>query len=89
MKRLSQEDLDVITRVIRDQGFSEDLGRAESLASRALEEWELREEIFWKQSLELIGSRKVIGTLPFSIKQCNLAGIKAIFLLWLILKVSN
>ena len=25
------------------------LGREESLASRALEEWELREEIFWKQ----------------------------------------
>ena len=49
MKRLSQEDLDVITRVIRDQGFSQDLGRAESLASRALEEWELCEEIFWKK----------------------------------------
>ena len=49
MKRLAQEDLDVITREIRDRGFSEDLARAESLASRALEEWELREEIFWKQ----------------------------------------
>ena len=41
MKRLAQEDLDIITRQIRDRGFSEDLGRVESLASRALEEWEL------------------------------------------------
>ena len=49
MKRLAQEDLYVITREIRDRGFSEDLGRAESLASRALEEWELREEFFWKK----------------------------------------
>ena len=46
MKRLAQEDLDVITREIRDRGFLEDLARAESIASRALEEWELREEIF-------------------------------------------
>ena len=49
MKRLAQEDLDVITREIRDRGFLEDLGKDESLASRALEEWEIREEIFWKQ----------------------------------------
>lgn len=41
MKRPAQEDLDVITRKIRDRGFSEDLGKAESLASRVLEEWEL------------------------------------------------
>ena len=49
MKRLAQEDLDVIMREIRDRGFLEDLGRAESLASRALEEWELQEEFLWKQ----------------------------------------
>ena len=49
MKRLAQEDLDVITREIRDRGFLKDLGRAKSLASRALDEWELCEEIFWKQ----------------------------------------
>ena len=54
MKRLAQENLDVITREIRDRGFSEDLAQAESLASRALEEWELREEIFWKQKAQVV-----------------------------------
>ena len=49
IKRLSQEHLNVITRKIRDQGFLDELGKAESLASRVLEEWELQEEIFWKK----------------------------------------
>ena len=68
MKRLAQEDLDVITRAIRDQGFSEDLGRFESLASRALEDGNFMRKFFGSKRLELIGSKKVIGTLPFSIK---------------------
>ena len=49
MKRLSHEDLGVITRKIRDYDFSKDLGRVESLASSALEEWEPREETFLKK----------------------------------------
>ncbi|XP_059067662.1 uncharacterized protein LOC131858440 [Cryptomeria japonica] len=49
MKRRDQDHLAVVTHQIRDLGFFEDLGREESHAVRELEEWEPREEIFWKQ----------------------------------------
>jgi exonuclease III len=49
MKVAAQTQLDTITRQIRDQGMTSDLSRAEFLAIKDLEEWELREEIFWKQ----------------------------------------
>ena len=57
--------LDIITRQIRDQGMTYDLRKVETSALKELEEWELREEIFWKQKsrLVLIGYRKGIGTL--------------------------
>ncbi|XP_059064720.1 uncharacterized protein LOC131044660 [Cryptomeria japonica] len=48
-KLVAQSKLDSITRQIRDQGLTSDLSIAESLALKGLEEWELREEIFWKQ----------------------------------------
>ncbi|XP_057871389.2 uncharacterized protein LOC131077832 [Cryptomeria japonica] len=48
-KLAAQSKLDSITRQIRDHGLSSDLLNAESLALKGLEEWELREEIFWKQ----------------------------------------
>ena len=43
-----QTKLDTITRQIRDQGMTSDLSRAEILALKDLEEWELEEDIFWK-----------------------------------------
>ncbi|XP_059077196.1 uncharacterized protein LOC131876295 [Cryptomeria japonica] len=48
-KLVAQSKLDSITRQIRDQGLTSDLSIAESLALKGLEEWELWEEIFWKQ----------------------------------------
>ena len=42
-------ELNGITRLIRDEGVSEYLLWEEARALKALEEWELREEIFWKQ----------------------------------------
>ncbi|XP_057862719.1 uncharacterized protein LOC131071037 [Cryptomeria japonica] len=48
-KLVAQSKLDSITCQIRDQGLTSDLSIAESLALKGLEEWELREEIFWKQ----------------------------------------
>ena len=52
MKKRSQDHLDVITRQIRDLSLSEALRIAESQASATLAEWDLREEIYWKQKLE-------------------------------------
>ena len=48
-KVAAQTKLDIITRQIRDQGMTYDLSKAETSALKELEEWELREEIFWKQ----------------------------------------
>lgn len=53
MKKNVQEHINVITHQIQDHGFSEDLGKAESQVVRELEEWELREEIFWKQKAQI------------------------------------
>ncbi|XP_057868067.2 uncharacterized protein LOC131075253 [Cryptomeria japonica] len=39
--------------LIQDLGFSEALGHAESQALKLVEEWELREEIFWKQKARI------------------------------------
>ena len=47
--REAQARLDSVTRQIRDQGMTQDLMSEESSALREVEEWELREEIFWKQ----------------------------------------
>ncbi|XP_057836070.2 uncharacterized protein LOC131046358 [Cryptomeria japonica] len=52
-KREALDCLAVITRQIRDLGFSEALGHAESQALKLVEEWELREEIFWKQKARI------------------------------------
>ena len=38
-----------ITRTIREDGVLEYLLQEEARALKTLEEWELREEIFWKQ----------------------------------------
>ena len=48
-KVVVQTKLDIITRQLRDQGMTYDLSKAEISALKDLEEWELREEIFWKQ----------------------------------------
>ena len=48
-KVAAQTKLDIITHQIRDQGMTYDLSKAETSALKELEEWELREEIFWKQ----------------------------------------
>ena len=45
----TQAKLDNITWLLRDQGRTFVLSEAESLALKGLEEWELQEEIFWKQ----------------------------------------
>ena len=42
-------ELNDITKLIREEGVSKYLLREEARALKALEEWELREEIFWKQ----------------------------------------
>ena len=47
--REAQARLDSVTRQIRDQGMTQDFISEESSALREVEEWELREEIFWKQ----------------------------------------
>ena len=46
-------ELNGITRLIREEGVSEYLLREEARALKALEEWELREEIFWKQKARI------------------------------------
>lgn len=43
---VAQSKLDNVTCQTRDQGMTSDIGLAESLALRELEEWELCEEIF-------------------------------------------
>ena len=48
-KAAAQTKLDQITRRIRDHGLNFELSEDESLAFKNLEEWEFREEIFWKQ----------------------------------------
>ena len=48
-KKAAQSKLDSITRQIRDHGLSSEMSEAKTLALKELEEWELREEIFWKQ----------------------------------------
>ena len=48
-KNAAQTKLDNITRQIRDVGLSFERSEAEVLALKELEEWEFREEIFWKQ----------------------------------------
>lgn len=48
-KMAAHSKLDTITHQIRDQGLTSTLSKDESLALKGLEEWELREEIFWKQ----------------------------------------
>ncbi|XP_059073635.1 uncharacterized protein LOC131874329 [Cryptomeria japonica] len=53
MNKRAQERLVVITRKIRDLGFFEALSREESQASRDLEEWDLREEIYCKQKARI------------------------------------
>ena len=47
-KHEAQVELNGITRMIREEGVSEYLLWEEARALKSLEEWELREEIFWK-----------------------------------------
>lgn len=47
-KMLAQTDLDSIIRRLREDGVTTELLQAEAQAVRNLEEWELREEIYWK-----------------------------------------
>ena len=47
--RVAQAKLDSVTRQIKDQGMTPNMMSEESLALREVEEWELWEEIFWKQ----------------------------------------
>ena len=47
-KYVAQAKLNDITRLIREDGVSEYLLREEASALKTLEEWELREEIYWK-----------------------------------------
>lgn len=47
-KKNAQSQLDSITRQIRDQGFTEELGVLEAATVKVVEEWNLREKIFWK-----------------------------------------
>ena len=42
-----------ITRLIREEGVSKYLLREEARALKALEEWEMREEIFWKHKARI------------------------------------
>ena len=44
-------ELNGITRLIREEGVSEYFLREEARALKPLEEWEMREEIFWKQKV--------------------------------------
>lgn len=44
-----QARMDSITHLIQDQGLTLELQREETLAVKDLEEWEFREEIFWKE----------------------------------------
>ena len=46
-------ELNGITRMIREEGVSEYLLQEEARALKALEEWEMREEIFWKQKAQI------------------------------------
>lgn len=46
-------ELNDITRLIREDGVSEYLLWEEARALKTLEEWELREEIFWKQKARI------------------------------------
>ncbi|XP_057859366.2 uncharacterized protein LOC131068203 [Cryptomeria japonica] len=48
-KFAAQSQLDTITRQIQDQGMFPDLSKVGSLALKELEEWELCEDVFWKQ----------------------------------------
>lgn len=48
-KMEAQSKMDEAMHQIRDQGMTVELSMAESLSLKDLEEWELREEIFWKQ----------------------------------------
>lgn len=52
-KLLAQARLDSITCQIHDLGILVDLCREEALATKALEEWELREELFWKKKSQI------------------------------------
>lgn len=52
-KREAQLRVDYITRQIREQGLSDELYREEAAAVKNLEEWELREEIYWKQKARI------------------------------------
>lgn len=48
-KVVAQEELNRITRLIRDNGVSKDLFREEARTLKVVEEWELCEEVYWKQ----------------------------------------
>ena len=43
----------MITHQIKDLGLIEALGRVESKAMQDVEEWELWEEIYWKQTARI------------------------------------
>ncbi|XP_059068224.1 uncharacterized protein LOC131858791 [Cryptomeria japonica] len=52
-KKSALERLAMIACQIQDNGFSDSLGIAESHALRNVEEWELHEEMFWKQKVRV------------------------------------
>lgn len=48
-KKAAQIVLNEITSIIREQGLSKEFLKEEDMAVEVVEEWELREEIYWKQ----------------------------------------
>lgn len=50
---VAQSKLNDVTRQIRDQWMTVELNKVESLALKDLDEWELREKIFWKQKSQV------------------------------------
>ena len=68
-KHEAQVELNGITRLIREDGVSEYLLQEEARDLKALEEWELREEIFWKQKARIEWLQEETRTLlSFSIQ---------------------
>ena len=52
-KAWAQADLNDITRRIREEGVTVELLQDEAQAMRLLEEWEMREEMYWKQKAHI------------------------------------
>ena len=57
-KALAQAELDGVTRRIREEGVTVELLQDEARAMRLLEEWEMREEMYWNKRHVSSGFRK-------------------------------